>query len=237
MSDSSSELSVFAADPAGREHEVARLQALVVRLRTVEQQRDAWRSRCESLAEERDQQRESARRLRTSRSYRLGRTLVTLARDPLHSSPRLLRGLVRRMRSRVPAGPRLTRTAGPALPTHLYVAIGLGLPGLRSLVLALQRRLLVEPDHRAVVLTDDPAFSLLRKSGLIIEYLPDRETWHRHRPDRPWDTVLAERLARLSREHATAQVVFIDPEHPPTLADLLRHRDTAAPLRRALPHS
>lgn len=223
---------VLAGNPAGPEPDPARLEALVVRLRTVEQQRDTWQSRCEGLARERDRERRVVRRLQASGSYRLGRTLVTFARDPLHSSPRLLRRLVGRIRRRrVPARPKRSRAAARALPTHLYVAIGLRLPALRSFVLALQRRLLVEPDHRAVVLTDDPAFSVLREAGLVIEYLPDRQTWHRHRPDRPWDAVLAERLSRLSREHGTAQVVFIDPERPPTLADLL------GPAQRALPPS
>ncbi|MEU4421022.1 hypothetical protein AB0F81_10370 [Actinoplanes sp. NPDC024001] len=236
MSDeATTDLALLAGDPAGPGP--ARLEALVVRLRTVEQQRDAWQTRCAGLAGERDQEREAVRRLRASGSYRLGRTLVTFARDPLHSSPRLLRRLVGRMRRRAPAKPRRAKVAAPALPTHLYVAIGLRLPALRSFVLAVQRRLLVEPDHRAVVLTDDPAFSLLRGSGLVIEYLPDRQTWHRHRPDRPWDGVLAERLARLSREHAAAQVIFIDPDHPPTLADLLRQHDTTMPVQRSLQQS
>ncbi|MBG0562057.1 hypothetical protein I4J89_11345 [Actinoplanes sp. NEAU-A11] len=227
---------MLAGDPAGPEPDPARLEALVVRLRTVEQQRDAWQTRCEGLAGERDQEREAVQRLRASGSYRLGRTLVTFVRDPLHSSPRLLRRLVHRVRRHVPAPPKRS-SAAPALPTHLYVAIGLRLPALRSFVLALRRRLLVEPDHRAVVLTDDPGFSLLRKSALVIEYLPDRQTWHRHRPDRPWDGVLADRLARLSREHAAVQVIFIDPEHPPTLADLLRQYDTTMPVQRSLQQS
>ncbi|MFC7534249.1 hypothetical protein [Actinoplanes sp. GCM10030250] len=237
MSETSTELAVLTGGPSGPEPDPARLQALVVRLRTVEQQRDAWRTRCEGLTRERDKERKAVRRLRASGSYRLGRTLVTFARDPLHSSPRLLRRLVGRIRRPAPVKPRKSRVVTPVLPTHLYVAIGLGLPALRSFVLALQRRLLVEADHRAVVLTDDPAFSLLRKAGLIIEYLPDRQTWHRHRPDRPWDGVLAERLSRLSGEHAASQVIFVDPDHPPALADLLGRPDTTPPVQRSLQQS
>jgi hypothetical protein len=237
MSETTTDLVPLARDPAGPAPDPARLQALVVRLRTVEQQRDAWRVRCESLARERDRERKAVRRLRSSGSYRLGRTLVTFARDPLHASPRLLRRLVGRIRRPAPAKPRRARPGPAALPTHLYVAIGLGLPALRSFVQALRRRLLVELDHRAVVLTDDPGFSLLRNCGLIIEYLPDRETWRRHRPDRPWDGVLAERLSRLSREHAAGQVIFVDPDRPHTLADLLRPHDTTPPAQRSLQQS
>ena len=236
MSDTT-DLALFTGEAGTPEPDPARLQALVVRLRTVEQQRDAWRARCESLARERDDERRAVRRLRASGSYRLGRTLVRFARDPLHSSPRLLRRLVGRFRKPAPVKPRRSRAAAPAVPTHLYVAIGLGLPALRSFVQALRRRLLVEFDHRAVVLTDDPMFSLLRNCGLVIEYLPDRETWRRHRPDRPWDGVLAERLARLSREHQAAQVIFVDPDHPPALADLLRRTDTTLPAQRSLQQS
>ena len=83
------------------------------------------------------------------------------------------------------------------------------------------RRVLIDPDHRAVVLTDHPEFSSLRGDGLILEYLPDRRTWQRHRPDRRWDEVLAGRLSRLYAEHGAAQVLFIDPDSPPTLPDLL----------------
>lgn len=212
----------------------ARVDALVVRLRTVEQQRDAWRSRCVGLAGERDLEREAVRRLRASGSYRLGRTLVSLVRSPLGAS----RKLIRRVR-RGTAKPvrRRAKAPAPPLPTHLYVAIGLDLPALREFVLAVRRRLLVRTDHRAVVLTDEPAFSLLRKAGLILEYLPDRRTWREHRPDRPWDAVLADRLAHLSRDHEAVQVIFVDPDAPPALADLLAEIDTTAPARPSLPQS
>ncbi|MEU4687834.1 hypothetical protein [Actinoplanes sp. NPDC023714] len=217
MSDTPAELT----DPA-------RVDALVVRLRTIEQQRDAWQSRFEAVSGERDEQREAVRRLRASGSYRLGRTLVSLARSPLRTSRKLVvRGKPAR-RKKVPA---------PPLPTRLYVAIGLDLAALRDFVLAVRRRLLVENDHRAVVLTDEPAFSLLRKAGLVLEYLPDRLTWQKHRPDRPWDTVLAERLAHLSRDHEAAQVIFVDPDAPLSLADLLAEIDTTAPGRPSLPQS
>ena len=202
------------------------MQSLVVRLRTIEQERDAWRSRCDGLAGERDREREALRRLRGSRSYRLGSGLVTLARDPLR--------LVRRIRRTTATVPPRRRTVKRPLPARLYVAIGLGLPELREFVLTVRRRVLVELDHRAVVLTDNPEFSLLRKAGLILEYLPDRVTWERHRPDQQWDVVLSDRLSRLYAEHEATHVVFIDPERPPTLAELL---DTTPPARTSLQQS
>ncbi|WP_238487114.1 hypothetical protein [Actinoplanes flavus] len=205
------------------------MQALVVRLRTVEQERDAWRTRCAGLAGERDRERDRALRLRGSGSYRLGRTLVSFARDPLQGPPRLIRRLVGRMRGRPGKPARRTRTGKRPQSARLYVAMGLELPALREFTQTLLRRLTVQPDHRAVVLTDNPEFSLLRNSGLILEYLPDRWTWERHRPDRAWDEVLAGRLSRLYAEHTATHVVFVDPERPPALTELLDDTTPSAP--------
>ncbi|MEV6347265.1 hypothetical protein [Actinoplanes sp. NPDC051851] len=203
------------------------IAALTGRMRSVELERDSWRARCDRVTDQRDREREKALRLRGSGSYRLGRALVSLARDPFGASPRLVRGLARRLRKRSGGGPVLgavpaPRPAPKRLPTQLYVAIGLDHEALRALLTTVNQRLLVNPDHQPVVLTDDPAFSLLRKLGVILEYLPDRETWERHRPDRAWDDLLAERLAQLCRDHGSVRTVVIDRLHPPTLADLLR---------------
>jgi hypothetical protein len=102
------------------------------------------------------------------------------------------------------------------------VAIGLDLAAVREFVLTLRQRLLVNPDHRPVVVTDCPDFPLLRELGVLLEYLPDRATWERHRPDRPWDDVLSRRLTRLYRDHDACRTVIVDAAQPPTLADLLR---------------
>ncbi|GIF02941.1 hypothetical protein [Actinoplanes siamensis] len=202
------------------------IAALAGRLRSAQLERDSWRARCERLTEQRDREREKARKLRGSGSYRLGRAIVSLARDPFRTSPRLVRGLARRLRPRaggVPAVPGQSSSTPSAKrrPAHLYVAIGLDHDALRGLLVTIGQRLLVTPDHRPVVLTDDPAFSLLRKLGVLMEYLPDRATWERHRPDRAWDDLLAERLARLCRDHDTERTVVVDRLHPPTLAELL----------------
>jgi hypothetical protein len=105
---------------------------------------------------------------------------------------------------------------------HLYVVIGLDFPAVRDFVLTLRQRLLVSPDHRPIVLTDSPSFSLLRDLGVLLEYLPDRATWEEHRPDRSWEDVLSERLSRLNRDHDAVRTIIVDRANPPTLADLLR---------------
>ncbi|WP_221323993.1 hypothetical protein [Actinoplanes sp. L3-i22] len=200
------------------------IAALTGRMRSVELERDSWRARCDRLTEQRDGEREKSRRLRTSGSYRLGRALVSFARDPFGTSPRLVRGLARRLRPGVPVVPEQASRppAAKRRPAHLYVALGLDHDGLRDFLVTVNQRLLVTPDHRPVVLTDDPAFALFRKLGVLMEYLPDRATWERHRPDRAWDDLLAERLAQLCRDHHTERTVVVDRLSPPSLADLLR---------------
>ncbi len=199
------------------------IAALTGRMRSVELERDSWRARCDRLTEQRDQEREKARNLRGSGSYRLGKALVSFARDPFRTSPRLVRGLARRLRPGAGETPVVPKQmpAARRQPAHLYVAIGLDHDALRDFLGTVNQRLLVTPDHRPVVLTDDPAFSLLRKLGVLMEYLPDRATWERHRPDRAWDDLLAERLAQLCRDHSTERTVVVDRLNPPTLADLL----------------
>jgi hypothetical protein len=56
---------------------------------------------------------------------------------------------------------------------------------------------------------------------VVLEYLPDARTWLRHRPGVPWDDLLTDRLAQVFRDHGCARTAVIDPDRPPTLADLL----------------
>jgi hypothetical protein len=202
------------------------LAAMAGRLRTIEARLAEEQQNAEEMRRERDRERRRADRLLGSESYRLGFGLVSLVKDPMHTVPRLARAVLRRLRGyRSPAGTPV-KTKAPAAaqrpPVHLYVVIGLDEDGLREFVLTLRQRLLVNPDHRPVVVTDSPSFSLLRDLGVLLEYLPDRPTWERHRPDEPWNDVLTRRLAQLYRDHDTARTVIVDRTQPPTLADLLR---------------
>jgi hypothetical protein len=195
------------------------------RLRTLEGRLAEAEQNAEDAGRERDRERRRADRLLGSESYRLGFGLVSLVKDPVHRVPRLARAVLRRLRERRPAtAPARTRppVAAQRPPVHLYVLIGLDEEGLRDFVLTLRQRLLVNPDHRPVVVTDSPSFSLLRDLGILLEYLPDRATWDRHRPDEPWNEMLTRRLAQLYRDHDTARTIIVDRAQPPTLADLLR---------------
>jgi hypothetical protein len=202
------------------------LAAMAGRLRSLEARLTEEQQHAEAMRKERDRERRRLERLRESESYRLGYGLVSLVKDPVHTVPRLTRAVLRRMRNRRPAGhPAGVRRAPVAAqrpPVHLYVALGLDLMAVGEFVLTLRQRLLVSPDHRPVVLTDCSSFALLRDLGVLLEYLPDRATWEQHRPDRPWEDVLSQRLSRLYRDHDTARTILVDREQPLTLADLLR---------------
>jgi hypothetical protein len=203
------------------------LAAMAGRLRTLEARLVEEQQNAEAMRKDRDRERRRAEKLRGSESYRLGYGLVSLVKDPLHTVPRLSRAVLRRMPGRRgpgdgKAGPRRAPAAAQRPPVHLYVVIGLETAAVRDFVLTLRQRLLVNPDHRPVVMTDCPSFSLLRDQGVLMEYLPDRATWEQHRPDRSWEDVLSERLSRLYRDHDTVRTVIVDRTQPPTLADLLR---------------
>jgi hypothetical protein len=201
------------------------LAAMAGRIRTLESRLAEEQQIAEEARKERDREKRRADRLRGSESYKLGFGLVSLVKDPWHTVPRIARAVLRRLRGRR-AGAAATTTKPPVAaqrpPVHLYVLIGLDEDGVREFVLTLRQRLLVNPDHRPVVLTDSPSFSLLRDLGVLLEYLPGREIWDRHRPDEPWNDVLTRRLAQLYRDHDTARTVIVDRAQPPTLADLLR---------------
>lgn len=201
------------------------LAAMAGRLRTLESRLAEEQRNAEEARKERDRERRRADRLLGSESYRLGFGLVSLVKDPVHTLPRLARAVLQRLRagrSAVPPARTKAPVAAQRPPVHLYVLIGLDEEGLRDFVLTLRQRLLVNPDHRPVVVTDSPAFSLLRDLGILLEYLPDHATWARHRPDEPWHDVLTRRLAQLYRDHDTARTIIVDRAQPPTLADLLR---------------
>ncbi|MGK5678751.1 hypothetical protein [Actinoplanes sp. URMC 104] len=199
MPDTTAHLPVAREPQATTQRARWELAAMGSRLRLLEARLVDEKRRNAELRRERDRQRRRAERLR------------------------LMRVVLRRLR---PAR-RVSTTVTPALPpprtpAHLYVVIGLEYEAVREFVLTLRQRLLVDADHRPVVLTDCPSFALLRDLGVLLEYLPDRATWEQHRPDRSWEDVLAERLSRLYRDHGTVRTIIVDRAHPPTLAELLR---------------
>jgi hypothetical protein len=186
---------------------------LAGRLRCVEDERD-------QAVRDRDRQRELVLALRRSRSYRLGRTLVDLARDPVRNGPVIAGRAARRLRRGPVVAAR--RTPVPAaVPARVYVAVGLSGPASYALVRALRQRILVDADHLPVLVTDQPSLRGLQVPGVVLEYLPDAATWARHDPGAGWEALLTGRIAQLCRDHRAARAVVVDPRDPPTLARLL----------------
>lgn len=192
------------------------IAALAGRLRTLEAERDDWQVRHDEVERDRNRQRDLVLALRRSRSFRMGRAIAAPARA-------IRDGAARRLRGRPDTAPRQRgdRVAAGTLPAYVYLAIGLAPDALRAFTRALAQRLMVDADHVPVVVTDCPTFRVAQVRGVVLEYLPDARTWGRHRPDVPWDDLLTDRLARLFRDHGCARTAVVDPEHPPTLADLL----------------
>jgi hypothetical protein len=192
------------------------LAALAGRLRTIEAERDDWRGRHDALVSDRDRQRDLVRALQRSGTRRVGRALTELARDPVRTVRRL------RRRPAPPAGVAVRRRPAEPVPAHVYLAFGLAHEDLGAFLRAVRQRVVVDADHVPVVVTDCPTFRRLHTPGVVLEYVPDAGTWHRHRPDTGWDDVLADRLARLFADYGCARTVVVDRDDPPTLADLLR---------------
>jgi hypothetical protein len=184
------------------------------RLRCVEDERD-------EAVRERDRNRELVLALRRSRSYRLGRALVDLARDPVRNGPTIAGRAARRLRRRPDLPPARRKPSAASVPARVYVAVGLSGPASYALVRALRQRILVDADHVPVVVTDQPTLRGLRVPGVVLEYLPDPRTWERHEPGPGWEALLAGRIAQLCRDHRAARTVVVDPRDPPTLARLL----------------
>ncbi|MFC3740698.1 hypothetical protein [Paractinoplanes deccanensis] len=187
---------------------------LTGRLRCVEDERDA-------AVRERDRHREIVLAMRRSRSYRLGRALVDLARDPVRFGPTIAGRAARRLRGATPPPAGRKRLASQPVPARVYVAIGLSRPASHALIRALRQRILVDADHLPVVVTDQPSLHGLRVPGVVLEYLPDPQTWSRHDTGDGWEALLAGRIAQLCRDHRADRAVVVDPRDPPTLARLL----------------
>ncbi|WP_097318420.1 hypothetical protein [Paractinoplanes atraurantiacus] len=190
------------------------LAAMAGRLRSLEARLVEERRLAETYRRERDRERKRADRL-------LGFGPVSALRNPVRAVLHRWRGR-NRGGARPPAGPGYAPVATARPPVHLYVVIGMDAAGLRDVVLTLRQRLLVSPDHRPVVMTDCAAAEAGGDHSVLLEYLPDRVTWEKHRPDRSWEDVFSERLSRLYRDHDTVRTIIVDRAKPPTLAELLR---------------
>ena len=107
------------------------------------------------------------------------------------------------------------------LPVCAYVAFGLRSDKLRALGRVVAQAALVSGDHVPLIVTDCATFSMLRDTGLAIEYVPDQSVWQSHRRDIAWTTFRSDRLRQLVKIHQPARVVYVCGDRIPELADLL----------------
>lgn len=212
-----------------------KLETTAQRLRAVEAERDSWRRKYRAAVRQHERDKKTLEILLHSKSYRLGRTIVLMVKSPLRTSWRLIRALFRLVVPRRPAPAAGTTGAGTAgagtagapakrgkreadprpvlsdrLPVYAYVAWDMDLDDLRSLARAAGQAAAASGNHVALIVTDVPQFSMLRDTGLAIEYIPDHDTWTSHRPDIDWDEFRGERLGQLLRVHRPARTLFVD---------------------------
>ncbi len=124
------------------------LATLTGRLRCVEAERDA-------AVRDRDRTHDLVGRLRRSRSYRIGRLLTELARDPVRNGSSMAGRAARRLARRpAPVTPARRTPSAVRVPARVYVAVGLSRTASHALIRALRQRIVVDHDHRPVVVTD-----------------------------------------------------------------------------------
>lgn len=106
-------------------------------------------------------------------------------------------------------------------PVYSYVALGFDEAKLRELASSVRQYALVRGNHVPMIITDSPSFALVRHTGVAVEYIPDQETWEKHRSDMGWALLRTVRLAYLLRTHKPANTFFVSPLEPLDLPALL----------------
>jgi hypothetical protein len=215
-----------AVGPNGPPQKVALLSARIAEL---EKERDSWRRKARLAARERDQAKSALDTLRRSKSYRVVRAIAMLVKDPIRITPRLIRSLFRVAIGRRPGffpAPKATQApaldatdeATPVLTDTLtvsaYIAFGLDMEALRALARLASQCAVVCGNHVPLIVTDLPSFSLLRDTGLAIEYVPNREIWELNRTDVDWDRFRSDRLGHLFRMHRPSRAFFLEASVP-----------------------
>lgn len=148
-------------------------------------------------------------------------------------------------------GPQPHGTPAAGLPVVLVLVTGE--PSAEAVAGAVERlRSAVSTGcgSRPVVVLDTPQLHLVRRAGMVVEYLMPRRTLAERFPELRYGDYLADRLADLTRDYATGQLVTLatDPlPEPQELSRLLRApaagparsqaRRTAAAIERSLDRS
>ncbi|NUO60997.1 MAG: hypothetical protein HOV71_19095 [Hamadaea sp.] len=214
-----------------------KLEVASARIAQLEVDREAWRQRHQATVADRDRQRSVVDAIIRSRSYRLARAVALLRNDPTAAVSKVVRRASARFARTKGAGgavaspaaiERTTQprtTGGPvlsdSLAIHAYVAMGFSLETLRDLARVVEQCATATGTHVPLIITDVPWFSLLRDTGLAIEYVPSRSSWEAHRSEPGWEVFRDDRLSHLLRLHQPTKVFFLSDMRPPTLSELI----------------
>ena len=138
--------------------------------------------------------------------------------EAIRRAKNALRRLSRTVRRRA-SGRRSSQERSPFVvdtrPIHAYVALQPTPAELQHLLSRIAGQPEHSRDHIPVIFTDSTDFSVIAESGAVFEYLPDRETWLRHRPDWPWNGFVEQRLAELDHCYRPAVTIVVSsPDDP-----------------------
>ena len=134
--------------------------------------------------------------------------IIAVIRRARNALRRLIRLSRRRVRDRQ-SSPDLSSILVDTLPVHAYIVLEPNADELQSLLAGITPASGQSCDHIPVIFTDSTDFSAIAESGILFEYIPDRETWQHYRQDRPWDAFIRERLAELRGCYRPSKTVVV----------------------------
>jgi len=233
--------------PDGTDVVDRKLAAASAHIRALEAERDRWRERYERARDERNEAfgmlgalsivlRLGLVLARAITNPRVGiphlaravwRRIPAPARRP---ASRIVGGLRRRLARPGPvpqpspdSRAEVQRLAAAPVPpfrrrsTSTYLAFGYDIDQLRRLSRLAAQAASVTGDPSVLIITDCVDFSMLRDTGLLLEYVPDRATWAKHRGDADWESFRSQRVSQVTVAHHSVRTIVAPPG---TISDL-----------------
>lgn len=120
-------------------------------------------------------------------------------------------------------GPQPDGTSAAGLPVVLVLVIGEpSEEAVGDVVERLASAVSAGCGSRLVVVLDTPHLNLVRRAGMVVEYLIPRRVLTQRFPQLRYDSYVAERLTDLSRDYATEHLVALRADHPPEPQEVVR---------------
>ena len=137
---------------------------------------------------------------------------ATPAVHVLRRAKNTLRRITHRAWRRMPIGQRSPQRSSIVVdtrPIHVYVALEPTPEQRQHLLSRTARQAGRRRGHIPVIFTDSTGFAAIANTGAVFEYLPDRQTWRHHRPDRAWHDFARERLAEVDRCYRPRKTIVV----------------------------